>query len=32
MQLAKAAAPAFELTTDSGVVYTSADGQTWRRK
>jgi photosystem II stability/assembly factor-like uncharacterized protein len=25
-------APAFELTTDSGAVYTSPDGQTWQRK
>jgi hypothetical protein len=24
--------PAFELTTDSGVTYTSSDGQTWQRK
>jgi len=24
--------PAFELTTDSGDLYTSPDGQTWRRK
>jgi len=24
--------PAFELTTDSGVIYTSSDGQTWQRK
>jgi hypothetical protein len=25
------AAPAFELTTDSGAIYTSPDGQTWQR-
>jgi hypothetical protein len=25
-------APAFELTTDSGAIYTSPDGQTWQRK
>jgi hypothetical protein len=25
-------APAFELTTDTGVIYTSSDGQTWQRK
>jgi hypothetical protein len=24
--------PVFELTTDSGAVYTSSDGQTWQRK
>jgi hypothetical protein len=25
-------ATSFELTTDSGVIYTSSDGQTWQRK
>jgi hypothetical protein len=25
-------APSYELTTDSGVIYTSSDGQTWQRK
>jgi len=25
-------APAFELTTDSGTIYTSPDGQSWQRK